>query len=134
MSATPAAASSSIPKPFFFFFMIRRPPRPTLFPYTTLFRSHPRHPREGVVTSAAQHLPLTEHLGERGEGGVRRGLVDPDRFGRGLDLLAVAGPVHGEVPDDVGAFSHTDRGALAGGGRWGGVVGGEGGRSDARPA
>src|SRR5258708_18002719 len=25
----------------FFFFMIRRPPRSTLFPYTTLFRSHP---------------------------------------------------------------------------------------------
>src|SRR5476649_3023039 len=24
---------------FFFFLMIRRPPRPTLFPYTTLFRS-----------------------------------------------------------------------------------------------
>src|SRR2546430_12611357 len=28
---------------FFFFLMIRRPPRSTLFPYTTLFRS----PREG---------------------------------------------------------------------------------------
>src|SRR6266850_6648011 len=27
---------------FFFFLMIRRPPRSTLFPYTTLFRS--RHP------------------------------------------------------------------------------------------
>src|SRR2546430_9629322 len=26
---------------FFFFLMIRRPPRSTLFPYTTLFRSHP---------------------------------------------------------------------------------------------
>src|SRR2546425_8005830 len=26
--------------PFFFFLMIRRPPRSTLFPYTTLFRSH----------------------------------------------------------------------------------------------
>src|SRR5438034_4841633 len=26
----------------FFFFMIRRPPRSTLFPYTTLFRSPPR--------------------------------------------------------------------------------------------
>src|SRR5438876_974886 len=26
---------------FFFFFMIRPPPRSTLFPYTTLFRSHP---------------------------------------------------------------------------------------------
>src|SRR5256884_3960334 len=27
--------------PFFFFLMIRRPPRSTLFPYTTLFRSDP---------------------------------------------------------------------------------------------
>src|SRR2546425_6604594 len=27
----------------FFFLMIRRPPRSTLFPYTTLFRSAPRH-------------------------------------------------------------------------------------------
>src|SRR5256885_16345842 len=34
---------------FFFFLMIRRPPRSTLFPYTTLFRSvlrpHPDHGR-----------------------------------------------------------------------------------------
>src|SRR2546430_16240783 len=33
---------SSFPSPrsfFFFFLMIRRPPRSTLFPYTTLFRS-----------------------------------------------------------------------------------------------
>src|SRR6266498_1827585 len=29
---------------FFFFLMIRRPPRSTLFPYTTLFRSHAGHP------------------------------------------------------------------------------------------
>src|SRR5690349_22431462 len=28
---------------FFFFLMIRRPPRSTLFPYTTLFRSVIRH-------------------------------------------------------------------------------------------
>src|SRR2546422_6812255 len=27
----------------FFFLMIRRPPRSTLFPYTTLFRSHEGH-------------------------------------------------------------------------------------------
>src|SRR2546425_6350529 len=34
---------------FFFFLMIRRPPRSTLFPYTTLFRSHlHRRPRRGV--------------------------------------------------------------------------------------
>src|SRR5438105_14603874 len=32
---------------FFFFLMIRRPPRSTLFPYTTLFRSH-------VLRQAAQ--------------------------------------------------------------------------------
>src|SRR5256885_5222692 len=33
---------------FFFFLMIRRPPRSTLFPYTTLFRSqgHPGRTRE----------------------------------------------------------------------------------------
>src|SRR5260370_32688466 len=33
---------------FFFFLMIRRPPRSTLFPYTTLFRSFDqrRHPRD----------------------------------------------------------------------------------------
>src|SRR5438034_5149832 len=28
---------------FFFFLMIRRPPRSTLFPYTTLFRSQSHH-------------------------------------------------------------------------------------------
>src|SRR6266545_7430144 len=30
---------------FFFFLMIRRPPRSTLFPYTTLFRPRRHHPR-----------------------------------------------------------------------------------------
>src|SRR5215211_9002166 len=30
---------------FFFFLMIRRPPRSTLFPYTTLFRSAAARPR-----------------------------------------------------------------------------------------
>src|SRR5256885_17018682 len=29
----------NLPSHFFFFLMIRRPPRSTLFPYTTLFRS-----------------------------------------------------------------------------------------------
>src|SRR5437764_12950867 len=32
--------------PSFFFLMIRPPPRSTLFPYTTLFRSRSRDPRE----------------------------------------------------------------------------------------
>src|SRR5947209_17840843 len=30
---------AEVPSSFFFFLMIRRPPRSTLFPYTTLFRS-----------------------------------------------------------------------------------------------
>src|SRR5687768_17937002 len=38
----------------FFFLMIRRPPRSTLFPYTTLFRSY-RH-RQTHATSATGHL------------------------------------------------------------------------------
>src|SRR2546430_9790574 len=45
---------------FFFFLMIRRPPRSTLFPYTTLFRSHgyAANSQDGVSpTAAARCLP-----------------------------------------------------------------------------
>src|SRR3989449_4649334 len=43
--------------------MIRRPPRSTLFPYTTLFRSHvqlsaPRRPVEPVQGPRVRHLML----------------------------------------------------------------------------
>src|SRR5438132_7008600 len=40
---------------FFFFLMIRRPPRSTLFPYTTLFRS--RRPARTQVASLAAPSP-----------------------------------------------------------------------------
>src|SRR6266478_7829278 len=47
----------------FFFLMIRRPPRSTLFPYTTLFRSRPRPvPAEGGV---ARLHDLLRHLRHR---------------------------------------------------------------------
>src|SRR2546422_8115732 len=50
--------------PIFFFLMIRRPPRSTLFPYTTLFRSLERHARLTEV----QRLPLAHRvLGEAPE-------------------------------------------------------------------
>src|SRR2546430_17416424 len=39
---------------FFFFLMIRRPPRSTLFPYTTLFRSK----RVSFLSSAVRELAL----------------------------------------------------------------------------
>src|SRR5205807_9812009 len=38
---------------FFFFLMIRRPPRSTLFPYTTLFRSRECHRCAGSASAAA---------------------------------------------------------------------------------
>src|SRR5690349_22192626 len=40
-----------IPILFFFFLMIRRPPRSTLFPYTTLFRSQIPLDRGGLTSS-----------------------------------------------------------------------------------
>src|SRR5215475_13793725 len=52
--------STSVWVVFFFFLMIRRSPRSTLFPYTTLFRSAARHPdRRGAGRRA-------EHRGGRG--------------------------------------------------------------------
>src|SRR6266853_2816191 len=41
---TPPEAETPISQCFFFFLMIRRPPRSTLFPYTTLFRSRAPRP------------------------------------------------------------------------------------------
>src|SRR6266566_6972892 len=40
---------------FFFFLMIRRPPRSTLFPYTTLFRSSPLTP-ENKLNGDGRHV------------------------------------------------------------------------------
>src|SRR2546422_3687593 len=51
---------------FFFFLMIRRPPRSTLFPYTTLFRSKlslVNPPPDGVVSDAVRFRGY-EHVAE----------------------------------------------------------------------
>src|SRR5207253_4088630 len=45
--------------------MIRRPPRSTLFPYTTLFRSKVREFTEGILSSAPTHNVLVQE--ERSE-------------------------------------------------------------------
>src|SRR2546422_2934261 len=44
--------------------MIRRPPRSTLFPYTTLFRSHPGSQHVGRVARVAQHVEVRAAVAE----------------------------------------------------------------------
>src|SRR2546430_13593768 len=48
----------------FFFLMIRRPPRSTLFPYTTLFRSRGSGRRRATYGGASSSAPL-ERVAER---------------------------------------------------------------------
>src|SRR2546425_3626464 len=46
---------------FFFFLMIRRPPRSTLFPYTTLFRSRPAGSAAARGGQRSEHLRRDRH-------------------------------------------------------------------------
>src|SRR5256885_8424240 len=61
--------------------MIRRPPRSTLFPYTTLFRSHEARPQQPQLER--QHRPRDGADGEEKRGAPRPALreleVDRDR-------------------------------------------------------
>src|SRR5256885_11403253 len=50
---------------FFFFLMIRRPPRSTLFPYTTLFRSTAKRP--SIIPSLSQKRFASTGRGARSE-------------------------------------------------------------------
>src|SRR2546422_8817755 len=98
---------------FFFFLMIRRPPRSTLFPYTTLFRSRCHHD--------ARHFHLRASGHRRGR--ARGGDVPPDRHSAALrrtapvlghraasrSLLAAGGPARGRrwamVAQSLGAWA-----------------------------
>src|SRR2546427_8155051 len=66
---------------FFFFLMIRRPPRSTLFPYTTLFRS----PLRGGGERRVRRRPARCRPRHRGPPGRRRLHL---RRGDGPDLVA----------------------------------------------
>src|SRR2546425_10521930 len=81
--------------------MIRRPPRSTLFPYTTLFRSHER--------AGAEQIDALAQLGERArrlaEPATPLGVQRP-RVVRALPFVRIAGdpmadqvdPLHGTQP------------------------------------
>src|SRR2546421_11530929 len=47
---------------FFFFLMIRRPPRSTLFPYTTLFRSGTRTGTRGALKARDNSGEFSERI------------------------------------------------------------------------
>src|SRR5688572_32303437 len=67
----------------FFFLMVRRPPRSTLFPYTTLFRSRWRRLLEHAVTEGLRHHGRTvrQRAGERRQDGG--GHAQGDRAAQG---------------------------------------------------
>src|SRR5260370_14866820 len=56
-----AMCSSTAHFCMFFFLMIRRPPRSTLFPYTTLFRSSPQRNTIGANSWSSTALTLATH-------------------------------------------------------------------------
>src|SRR5260370_4734244 len=87
----------------FFFLMIRRPPRSTLFPYTTLFRS-------GVLAQARSHggghllLALDPERAAHGEWGGGARVVDGGEGAAGA---------HGRVVGDVVERAHHAEGYAA---------------------
>src|SRR5256886_773936 len=76
---------------FFFFLMIRRPPRSTLFPYTTLFRSQRPHPartwtaRHRAPRSPGRAVRLRDELPANGGSGDRARLDPRSRHPGGDD-------------------------------------------------
>src|SRR3712207_9283412 len=78
---------------FFFFLMIRRPPRSTLFPYTTLFRSGVARQYCGALGKQANCQVLVSLTLAQGEVPVPLGLrlFLPDEWAANPDRRAEAG-------------------------------------------
>src|SRR3989449_7914418 len=82
--------------------MIRRPPRSTLFPYTTLFRSGRRHSAARKVSGndLVGRLALLNPLLKHGEGVEHKGtiaaetMVHPRRHKQAHGVLHLLGPAH----------------------------------------
>src|SRR3712207_8233152 len=63
--------------------MIRRPPRSTLFPYTTLFRSREPHPRRGHGGRDGQlHEVLDPRAGRPGDARPGQPVAEPGALAR----------------------------------------------------
>src|SRR2546430_16888399 len=73
--------------------MIRRPPRSTLFPYTTLFRSSPGRPHGGREADPRVPAAAGASEGDRLPHGTGRGDTQGDpRASAGLAVDALASP------------------------------------------
>src|SRR3989449_4339003 len=98
---------------FFFFLMIRRPPRSTLFPYTTLFRSAQRGqiPAKDVETPLVGSEAACQRCDRPGAGSDGGEEIELQRGQDGAGILVELGDVAEviEDPDRVGAKSarHT---------------------------
>src|SRR2546428_2326729 len=67
----------------FFFLMIRRPPRSTLFPYTTLFRSRALNGRFNTSITHAYSIVIgSKHITLNATGGIQR---SEERFSRNAE-------------------------------------------------
>src|SRR5215217_3054792 len=88
---------------FFFFLMIRRPPRSTLFPYTTLFRSRTRLSASPTTLDVAGTLPTTSSL-RSGDAAIAR---PPDVRAAGRSQRCQVGRcARGVRGDDVHPSAH----------------------------
>src|SRR5207249_11461315 len=72
---------------FFFFLMLRRPPRSTLFPYTTLFRSSPMNAWPDVGRTRVVRIPTVVDL--PAPFGPRRQKISPGRISSEMPSSAV---------------------------------------------
>src|SRR5882757_508587 len=86
----------SLTRFFFFFLMIRRPPRSTLFPYTTLFRSpadvqRPARPAR-AVHAGARDVSADDRRGHALPAGAAAAGVEPGEQSATGDLASTPGP------------------------------------------
>src|SRR3712207_8976761 len=77
--------------------MIRRPPRSTLFPYTTLFRS----PNSGLPGELSQELPTPAHFEQASQ------LVTPDTVAESVVVGPDVEPYLEMIEEYVRSEEHT---------------------------
>src|SRR5438874_10882226 len=86
--------------------MLRRPPRSTLFPYTTLFRSAPARPPSGRPGRWLCSPCLGAYRGSQGRWLLRRAaMVPPDN----LDRVAVLFGTHTAYLEHDTGVGHPER-------------------------